>query len=291
MSSLNYLNYLNLSGYILNCAITFFAAPIFQFPDNAELSEKYQTLVTPAGWAFSIWGIIFVSQGIFAIFQMLPKYRDIPIVQHGVKYWYFVTCVVQSAWTFAFGYEYIILSTIFMLSILTSLLFILYFQDKNVDSSDGTSLLEFWIFRFPFSIHAGWIVAASAVNINVVPVSRDASALTQIGVATFGFVWVVIFAVSSTFVGKSPEFAIPGVGSWATLAIALELNDPSDLILNTFDESVIRSFKIASFSLSGFLFVWCIGFGIYQFVRGQCIVGGSKRTIESDGLRGGYHIS
>lgn len=37
-------NYLNLVGYIINVFVTAFASLIFGFPDNAELSEKYQTV-------------------------------------------------------------------------------------------------------------------------------------------------------------------------------------------------------------------------------------------------------
>ena len=100
MSQLTTVNYLNLVGYIFNAFFTFFAAPIFGFPSNGELSDKYQTIVTPNGLTFSIWGIIFISQAIFAIVQMIPKYRDTKLVQEGVSYWYFVGAYVEQIRTF-----------------------------------------------------------------------------------------------------------------------------------------------------------------------------------------------
>ena len=81
MTDLNTLNYLNLIGYIINVLVTFASASVFSFPDNAELSEKYQTIITPSGGTFAIWGIIFISQGIFAVIQMLSGYRSNPLVQ------------------------------------------------------------------------------------------------------------------------------------------------------------------------------------------------------------------
>ena len=57
-------------------------------PTNTQLSAKYQTLVTPAGWAFAIWGPIFIWEGIFAIVQMLPRFRSNPIIQDGIAYWW-----------------------------------------------------------------------------------------------------------------------------------------------------------------------------------------------------------
>ena len=40
--------------------------------DTAAISEKYQTLVTPAGYAFSIWTLIYLGLVSFSVFQMLP---------------------------------------------------------------------------------------------------------------------------------------------------------------------------------------------------------------------------
>ena len=74
------------------------------------------------------------------------------MVQDGVKIWYFVSCLVQSGWTLTFGYEQIVLSLIFMVSILLSLGLILVNQNKVM--SDGT-IGEYWLFRFPFAVHCG----------------------------------------------------------------------------------------------------------------------------------------
>jgi hypothetical protein len=41
--------------------------------DNATISARFPTLLTPAGWAFSIWGIIFLLQGLGVVYQFLPQ--------------------------------------------------------------------------------------------------------------------------------------------------------------------------------------------------------------------------
>lgn len=207
MTAPNAINYLNLGGFVINCFVTFGASPIFGFPDNGTLSNKYQTIITPAGWAFVIWGVIFLFQGIFTVVQMIPKYASLPMIQKGVHIWFFVVCVAQSAWTFLFGYEQIVASAIAMLCILSGLLVILCRQTA-ADLSDG-SLFEFWLLRFPFSIHGGWIVAASAVNINVISVFRGVGASTQLAFAGFGFLWVALFSIAFTFIGRNPNYSIP----------------------------------------------------------------------------------
>ena len=58
-SRLNCLNYTNIVAYVLNVVVTYGigVGGILDLPTNDELSAKYQTLVTPIGWAFSIWGM------------------------------------------------------------------------------------------------------------------------------------------------------------------------------------------------------------------------------------------
>ena len=77
-------NYLNVGGYVFNTVMTFFGPAIFNLPTNAELSERYSTLVTPIWWTFSIWIIIFLFQGIFVVIQMMEEYRHLAIIQEGI---------------------------------------------------------------------------------------------------------------------------------------------------------------------------------------------------------------
>jgi hypothetical protein len=61
--SLNRFNFINLFAYITN---VFVVIAIGTFgvggrPTNKELSDKYQTIITPSGIAFSIWSLIFVA--------------------------------------------------------------------------------------------------------------------------------------------------------------------------------------------------------------------------------------
>merc|ERR1719502_929369 len=104
-SKLQPLNYANVIAFVLNCLFTFGATSAFGLPDNATLSIKYQTLVTPAPYAFAIWGAIFLSQFIWTVGQCLPAYRSTELVVKGVGYNYVFACAAQSIWTIVFGLE------------------------------------------------------------------------------------------------------------------------------------------------------------------------------------------
>ena len=42
---------------------------------TAEISDRYPTLVTPAGYVFSIWSLIYLALLIFSVYQALPSQR------------------------------------------------------------------------------------------------------------------------------------------------------------------------------------------------------------------------
>jgi hypothetical protein len=201
-------------------------------PKTAELSEKYQTLMTPASTAFAIWAVIFLAQGAWAVLQLLPKFRAHPMVQDGTSYWYLSVAAMQIGWTFAFAYEVIPLSLAFMLLILLSLYGILYSQ--YYATSDG-SLLEFWVLRFPFAVHAGWITAASALNINVQVVSMEQPGYVQLAVAIVSLAVLHAVSVWVLFFISRPNWTIACVLTWAFGWIYNELNINSDRIATDSD--------------------------------------------------------
>ena len=43
--------------------------------DIGSRSDATRTLITPAGWAFAIWGPLFAGSALFAIYQALPSQR------------------------------------------------------------------------------------------------------------------------------------------------------------------------------------------------------------------------
>lgn len=239
------LNYVNVAAYLSNFLVVFGATQA-GLPDNGTLSDKYQTLVTPAPYAFAIWGIIFTAELIFAISQVFPSYRSNELVAKGVGYSFALASFAQCAWTIAFGLEKMVLSLVCMLCILLPLLDILVKTSKT--STKIAKPVDYWMLKFPFQIHAAWIMAATLVNFNVVAVAYEASSMVQ---TTVGWVsLVVLFAVGIYAVVKKENYhrvwVVPCVGSWASFAIASELSNPRDMIAATFSGSVIATTKVAS---------------------------------------------
>jgi hypothetical protein len=230
---------LNLIFYIINTVVTFVSITGAFGKTNTELSEKYQTLVTPEGYAFSIWGLIFTAEGIFVLAQLFySPLRESSVLSQGVGYWWIAACVAQAAWTFAFAQEVIWLSCIFMLSIwvaLSSIVYNTYFMKYT--------LTEFWTLVAPFQLHFGWITAASFVNVNVLVVEMigcykgnylhgcsEKDVGTQIASAIVSLALIFMFGLwlSGVFGLNRVNPITTGVLSWATIAIYVQLQNAED---------------------------------------------------------------
>jgi len=218
-TELGWRNWANLIVFVANFVTT--GASLFGFlgPDNTELSEKYQVLITPSGGTFSIWGPIFLGEAIFIAAQMMPTYRNSKVVE-AVTPGVVVAFTCQSIWNFVFAQELIPLSLIFMYGILFGLFLV-------AARADGlsTTWVEHGLIRAPLSLHLGWIIAASAVNTNVLFDYWRSSPEQLLGVAVASIGVVCILAAICAFVMKSPDPIVCFVGAWAFSGIAVELAD------------------------------------------------------------------
>ena len=76
------------------------------FPrSNKNVSDIFYLEITPAGWAFSIWGVIYTLNGGYIIYAFSTLFRDFPGIFTSK---FFLACVVSDAfniaWLFAFAY-------------------------------------------------------------------------------------------------------------------------------------------------------------------------------------------
>lgn len=238
-TSLNKFNWVNLISYLLNTFVTFAIGTfgLFGRPNNGVISDKYQTLVTPWGSAFSIWGIIFIWQAIWVVWQIvLPNERN-SIGVTKAWYYYAIMTILQIGWTITFSYELMWASLIFMYGILASLVLASMSLQTYQKSIKG-----YLLWQAPFSVQTGWIMAASAVMTNVLPVYYNASVSVEIGVASASVVVLVITAIS--WLSSYPvDFAIPLVIIWALGGVYAELKEPMDVIVERFTTKQIDGIK------------------------------------------------
>jgi hypothetical protein len=264
-SAFRCLNIMNLLAYIANAAVTYGIGTLAIVPgtsDNATLSAKYQTLVTPVGWAFSIWAVIFILELMWSIIQLFPAYRGSSLVRRGVGWYWIGVCMTQIGWTAAFSFEIIWLSLVAMLSILVFLLLIVVAQYRV---KMKVSLRDYVLLKLPFLIHAGWILAASIVNINVLLVSLQLSAEILYYTALASLLVILGIALVCLFYPARKDLTIPFVLVWATAGIYVELQNPMDVIVQTFESPLyILAVQYGAIGVCGLVLFLSLFVGIWN---------------------------
>ena len=100
----------------------------------------------------------------------------------------------------------------------------------------------YWLLQVPFELHLGWIMAAFALNTNVVLVAEKASSTVQVVVAALSLVVLTISSLACLYKVKTPIYTIPCVAIWAAFWIFVELHNPKELIVDTFSTSEVNGF-------------------------------------------------
>jgi benzodiazapine receptor len=125
------------------------------------ISDRFQVYFVPAGYVFSIWGLIYLALVAFAIYQALPAQRDNPRLR-GIGYLFTLSCVANIAWLFLWHYEVFPLTLVAMLSLL--LLLIAIYLRLDIGRA-RVPAAEKWLVHVPFSIYLGWITVATIANV------------------------------------------------------------------------------------------------------------------------------
>lgn len=181
---------------------------------TGAVSFKYPNLFQPSGITFSIWGIIYILLLIFIIiqFKSMKNLHDEDVKQLfiTINLLFALTSVLNGLWLFAWHYDKMILSTIIMLFLLITLIFIV----KKI------SFMPF-LSRAAFSTYLGWITIATIANITITLVKIGVPSYRPIPVLTTVVVLLVGLAISLIWIIKEKDYIFGFVIIWAFLGIFL----------------------------------------------------------------------
>jgi hypothetical protein len=128
---------------------------------TGEISDRFQVYFVPAGYVFSIWGLIYLALLAFSVYQALPAQRENPRLRRA-GYSFALSCAANVAWLFLWHYEVFALTVVAMLTLL--LLLIATYLRLEVGRTH-VSAVEKWLAHVPFSIYLGWITVATIANV------------------------------------------------------------------------------------------------------------------------------
>lgn len=156
--------------------------------DTGAISDSYPNLFAPAGYAFSIWGLIYTLLFIFVIYQF--RRNDVLVGQ--INKVFIVNALFNASWIFAWHYDLIWLSVFIMIGILITLIRI-----ADIVRVKDLTFSERWFIRVPFSVYFGWITVAIIANITVF--------LVSVGWNRFGLpesLWTIVILLIGVLIGS-----------------------------------------------------------------------------------------
>lgn len=197
------------------------------------ISERYSNYFTPASYAFSIWGLIYLGLLGFIFYSWrLIKDGD-HLLLSKIGWWFVVSCIANSLWVVAWLNDLLGISVFLMIVLFISLLKII--QNAEIAGWKVHSLKTLLFVKWPFSIYFGWVSVALIANL--------AAFLTKIGWNGWGIsgiTWTVIMVcvaglVNIGVIQLKKLYAFGLVGIWAVLAIAVANRNEgnSDVIVYT----------------------------------------------------------
>lgn len=172
-------------------------------------------MITPANYAFAIWGVIYIGLLTYGVYQF--RQRQNPDIRRA-NLFLITACVIQMAWIYLFTLQLFWLSVVAMVGILVSL--IRAYVVLGIGEF-AVSKRHRWMAHIPFSIYTAWISVATVVNV--------ASALYANGWSDFGLgdvAWTVIMlgvagAIATLVVLQRGDGAFTLVFVWAYVAIVI----------------------------------------------------------------------
>lgn len=222
-----------------------------------DISSKYDTLFTPASYAFSIWGLIFLMLFAFVGFQWYILYlfkntttnydtSENMLVKtiHETNIWFIISNICNAAWVVVWLNEYIAISVMVMFFLLLSLIQLA----KNLRLEIWDAPLRIIAFVWwPIVIYLGWIMVAFIANISSFLVS-----LGWQGEPLFASTWTVLMIIAAAglylgLIAKRNLREAAMVGVWALAAIAYRQWNTEPLIAYTALGFAIVVFLAASF--------------------------------------------
>lgn len=223
-------------GWLLLNSLTFIAAIFVNYYVNAqakpgesigEISDKFSTLITPADYAFAIWGIIYLGILAFIIYQWIAvfKKREDHLKEIGI--WLAVVNIANLLWISSWMQLMTDTSVIIMFLLLLALIKLVVRLRLEIWDAPVRIIAFVW---WPIALYLGWIILASAVNV--------AAWLVSIGwhggmSETYWAVIILILAMGIylwlIFARNLRESAMVGV--WGIAAIAIRHRNAEEQLI------------------------------------------------------------
>lgn len=124
-----------------------------------DVANSSVTPLLPAGWAFAIWGPIYLGFAVYAGYQLLPRQRGRELHRR-TGWWLAASAVLNAAWVLAFGARWVLLAELLLIALLVTLATV-FGRLSREPAGDATERVAF---RGPVALYTGWVSLATVVG-------------------------------------------------------------------------------------------------------------------------------
>ncbi|CAN1505547.1 hypothetical protein MCERE19_00623 [Spirosomataceae bacterium] len=221
MSTSNKKPLLSVLNLLLFAAVVYVNMLAVTLPINGkstgELSDQYPNLFVPAGFTFSIWGLIYLLLLIFMVYQIWVSFNKKTVQKLSIQsqVLFGLTHVFNMSWILAWHYEMVALSVLIMIAFLATLI-ILFLNNEKIRN---TTFIEKLVIETPLNVYLGWISVATIANITalLVTIGWTGNPLTE---STWTIIMLIIgTALAAIMLLRRSNFAYALVIIWAFYGI------------------------------------------------------------------------
>ncbi len=196
--------------------------PRLGLPPVGSVSDRYPTYVVPAGYAFSIWGLIFALSIAYAVWQMLPAQRENPLLRR-VGWLVVIAFAGSTFWQFAFTAGQYALSVALIVTTLVSLALAVGRMAGWKTRFTGP---ERWLVWVTCGLYLGWITVATVAN---VAQSLAAGGVSELGLGAEA--WGIVMLIAAGLIAATVTLATRNGGYplaviWALVAAFVARRGP-----------------------------------------------------------------
>lgn len=191
------------------------------------VARDYATPLLAAGWAFSIWGLVYLGFLAYAGYQLLPSQRGRE-VHRTTGWWLVATGVLNPAWILAFGARWVPVAELLIIALLVCLAVVF----GRLSREPASGVLERVVFRGSIALYTGWVSLATVLGTASTGVWAGLPGSGAL--ATIAAVVVLLAAVAILMWVVLSGTAVVGYAAasvWALSGIAL--NDPPAAVAAT----------------------------------------------------------
>ena len=186
--------------------------------DQGPISDANLSPVTPAGYAFTIWGLIYLGSLALAGYQLLPAQRGRE-VHRRTGWWIAAAFGCSTVWVPIFGSRTIWLSQLVILA-LVACLAVVMIRLTRLGAAETTA--ERLLLRLPVSLYLGWATLATFAGFGTT--LRSLGMPERAGWVTALSVVLVVVAAALCTAVVTRETAVAGftfTACWALVAVAV----------------------------------------------------------------------